>query len=452
MAKKNNQELIDELTENMNQAIQNYKIDPKQEIELLRYLNQFRKYSVRNTTLIQSQYSGAYGVASFKQHKENGYHVNKGEKALRIFAPKMETAIYDNNNKFVALLKQATDEQKAKLASNEYHKEQKIKGYLAVPVFDITQTDCPPEDYPKLYPNRPENFEYNGTEEQLEHFYKAIEAYASDKQGVPILKDKTGSAAKGYYVPEKHVIVLRDDLTKTEEIRVLLHELAHSEMHRYKEVHSIKDTRIMEYQAEMTAFVVSSAFELDTEDYSKNYLASWTKREVDDKEYMQSVEEVKKVSNKLIDKIVHRYNQLEHGENLVEERVAVRTGLLTDKDNGNHYIEEKDQMLKATKINIKEGERFNINYLKLASETGKTYTVELETAKTTTNDLKKWQAGMTGKEWLETDLRTEIIKKQPDLINTFVIRGVNDKTDQELDLQDISKTIQERSQQTQLTR
>lgn len=52
---------------------------------------------------------------------------------------------------------------KSQLFFDQYRLRMNKKGekrntYVMVPFFDITQTDCPPEGYPKLYPNKPENF------------------------------------------------------------------------------------------------------------------------------------------------------------------------------------------------------------------------------------------------------------------------------------------------------
>src|SRR5699024_11227303 len=104
---------------------------------------------------------------------------------------------------------------------------------------------------------------------------------------------------------------------------------------------------VLEYQAEMTAYIVSSKFELDTEDYSTHYLASWTKREVDDDVYLKSLEEVKKVSSKFIDKIVENYNELE--QTLSIKNLANKSAIVPENDN---FSEIYTQNLKANSISI----------------------------------------------------------------------------------------------------
>uniref|UniRef100_UPI003450DFA3 DUF6782 family putative metallopeptidase n=1 Tax=Carnobacterium sp. TaxID=48221 RepID=UPI003450DFA3 len=100
--------------------------------------------------------------------------------------------------------------------------------------------------------------------------------YAGE-QGLHIKVGKTDSAAKGYYVPSTNEIVLRDTLNAKEKAKVLLHEMAHAEMHHSSKITTkSKDMRtidVLEYQAEITAFIVSNTFGLDSENYSKSYLA-----------------------------------------------------------------------------------------------------------------------------------------------------------------------------------
>ena len=419
---------IDELTNKMNEAIKGYQKSPEEELKLLNYLKQFRKYSVRNAALIQTQYNGAVGVGSYKQFQEKGYQVQKGEKAIRILAPRFQDVFRDKNNveKFVT---KANTEEKKQIDNGKIKVKNKLVGYINVSVFDITQTDCPEEDYPKLYPNRPENFKFAGKEEEFKSFNRAVHDYAKEKN-IPVKHGKTHSAAKGYYVPSDHYILLRDDLSKTEETKVLLHELAHAQMHneqRMKEKSmSIADTSILEYQAEMTAYVVSSTFELDTEDYSKKYLASWTKKDVENEEYLQSLEEVKDVSGKMIESITGRYNSLqqEQEQNLKEDNklltdreIANRLKFFTDKYGKNHYDELKDTQLKCTKISSKNQSdgKYQIHTVRLETEDNQIFTQRVHTPKIDTTEIKKWEKGMTGKEWLDRNFLRDVLIEHPDL-------------------------------------
>lgn len=300
----------------MNERIKSYQNNPADELEMLNYMKKFYDYSMRNTLLIESQYRGAYGVASYKQHQENGYQVQKGQKSIRIFAPKIEDVFIDENNT-KRPVKYATKEQKKKIKKKQLKvMKGDLRGYLPVPVFDITQTDCPIEDYPKLYPNRPENFQFNGTDQEFYHFYQAIKDYAKEKN-IPVKYEiMSDGAQKGYYVPSTNEIAIRGTLTEQEQAKVLLHELAHAEMHNQSKMKDkeigLHARSVKEYQAEMAAYIISSSFSLDTEDYSTKYLKNWTSKETIEADiYLKSIDEVKTTTKNMIEQVVIRYNELE---------------------------------------------------------------------------------------------------------------------------------------------
>lgn len=428
MAKKSQQERIEELTEQMNNNIMAYKNDPEEEIKLLKYLRKFRQYSVRNTSLIQGQYEGAMGVASYKQHQEKGYQVQKGEKAIRILAPRLQEVFRDENNK-QKFVSRATKAEKLKIRNKEIQTKKVLVGYVSVPVFDIRQTDCPEADYPKLYPNKPENFEFNGSQNDFSSFKKAVYEFA-DETGVSVGRGKLDSVAKGYYVPSTNEIMLRDDLSEQEEAKVLLHELAHAKMHNLDNM-KLKDqehlsTDVIEYQAEMTAYIVSSTFELDSEDYSQRYLANWTKKDIENETYIKSLEEVKDVSNSMIEEISEKYNVIkqqqeqettkeknEIKQELSDEEVAEKIGFFRDKKNNNHFPEMKTKIFKATKIATESKDKYESHIIRLESKDEDVFTERIITPKTTKNDLEKWQKGMTGNEWLDENLKSELPRKKP---------------------------------------
>lgn len=452
------QELIDDLTNRMNNNIKNYKTNPEDEKELLDFFAKFPDYSARNNTLLQTQYKNAQGVKSYKEFQEEGYQVQKGEKALRILAPKIQKTFLDENNE-EKFLNQANKKEKKQIKNKELKVSERVVGFVAVPVFDITQTDCPPEDYPKLFPNRPEKFKYKGTKSELNSLEKAIHNYAKENN-IAIQYGKTDSAAKGYYRPSQHSIMIKDTLPKTEQVKVLLHEIGHAEMHNnnaMKEKGEVK-TSIKEYQAEMTAYVTSKMFDLDTENSSTNYMANWTKRDVDDKEYMTSLNEVKKVSNNLANKVMDKYNSIENSKGrepilsdeklqnqkeLTDNHIAMKSKIFKNNE-FSYYEKEKDQTLKATHINVERRNGYTHNIITLKSDSERSYTAGIDTTETTTKDLKQWKKGMTGKEWLNTDIKTDIIKDNKENISKITIQDY-DENKSDIELENIDKVIDERT-------
>lgn len=56
MAYNDKKKQIDDLTDQLNKSITEYKKSPQEHVKLLNYLTQFKNYSVRNTMLIAGQY------------------------------------------------------------------------------------------------------------------------------------------------------------------------------------------------------------------------------------------------------------------------------------------------------------------------------------------------------------------------------------------------------------
>src|SRR5690625_6452208 len=83
-------------------------------------------------------------------------------------------------------------------------------------------------------------------------------------------------------------------------VKTLLHELAHAKLHSSAENRMNLSSEEKEFQAEMTAYAVASYFDIDTSDYSLGYLSNWTQgKELQDK--AQVVEEVRAASAELIE-------------------------------------------------------------------------------------------------------------------------------------------------------
>ncbi|MCA9766707.1 MAG: hypothetical protein KC455_09860, partial [Carnobacterium sp.] len=324
---------------------------------------------------------------------------------------------------------------KADIKSGKIKAENRLLNYLKVPVFDITQTDCPSEDYPRLYPNKPENFTFKGTGEDFHTFNRAINQYVKE-QGLTVTTGKMESAAKGYFVPSTNNIVLRDSLNSREMAKVLLHEMAHAEMHNATKISTkdkdLRTVNVLEYQAEMTAYVVSNNFGLDTEDYSKNYLASWTKRDVDHSVYIKSLQEVKDVSLNMIEKVVGNYNEIKlnivadqqsKNEDMnqyktleTEDKIAMKLNFLSDGKGKNHFLDLKDEPLKCTGIEKTKGAKSFADYnIKLEDKDGNSFNYHIRSEKNKKEINKEWSKEMTGKEWLDQDIKTEVLKRKPNL-------------------------------------
>ena len=147
-----------------------------------------------------------------------------------------------------------------------------------------------------------------GTVENDKEFMKAFEKLA-EKVGVQLLdKPPAGvelGTAKGAFFPDLNVIALNPRNTMADNVPVMIHELAHAELHnrdRQKERGRNLSTNEKEFQAEMVAYVVATHYGIKMENFSLPYLANWTKdAKLKDKE--QLLNEVRQTSSEFIEVI-----------------------------------------------------------------------------------------------------------------------------------------------------
>lgn len=258
---KNGKELLDVMTEqarNWKPTFQEYK-------EMLDFRAKFYRYSMRNVSLIYLQNPNASYVGSFKHFKDLGYNINKGEHGMLIFAPRT-LAMAEVNPGDWRSMKELTDEQRAALKNGSLTIKDKtyfVKGY----VFDISQTDCPQEDLPKLLRGMSAKVE-------AEDYYTALKNITED-YGIGFSEENLKSVAlKGYFAPSEERIVINERLSVTDKATVLTHELSHALLHANSTELSVSQ---IEFEAESTAYIALKQSGFDMSDYSFRYIQSYLK-------------------------------------------------------------------------------------------------------------------------------------------------------------------------------
>jgi antirestriction protein ArdC len=201
-------------------------------------MSRFRRYSWGNVLLIAFQRPNASYVAGFNRWKELGRHVKKGEKGITILAP-------------ITVSKQKEND-----TAEEQHV---LVGVKPVQVFALDQTEGQP---------LPEFTKMSG--DPKDHADR-LRRYVAELD-IPLEYSADIAPAKGISTREK--IVLLPDLPLAEEFSTLVHELAHSLLHR-DERRSETTRTIRETEAEAVAFVVSSAIGLDVSTSSSDYILIW---------------------------------------------------------------------------------------------------------------------------------------------------------------------------------
>ena len=242
-----------------------YRENPELIADLLKFRSQFYQYSYNNTVLIRSQNQGAMFTASFAKYKEMGYQVKKGEKGLKIFVPVTVTYLYDPVSQKWTQLKYATEEQKAKAKSGELETKKTTKFKIGS-VFDISQTNCPKEDYPKIL-----HMGYQS--EHHAEIYHSIKHYCENELGCPVkMEDIRSIDLRGYFNPSRNEITLNEKLEDTERLSTLVHEMGHAILHANIELRKIP-TAQKEFEADALAIMFENYFGIDITNLRVKHLA-----------------------------------------------------------------------------------------------------------------------------------------------------------------------------------
>ena len=336
------QEEIAALTTSSLEHVKEYTNSPEQRLKLFDFMGNFYQYSLRNQLLIQSQFPGARGVGSFGFFKKMGFSVKKGEKGIRILQPNPQTYFKTKAGE-TKRLNDATPEEKKALDRKEL-KQHTVTYYKLTSVFDISQTTAGPEDYPKLFPNRPFSFEIKDPQllKELDLGLRQV----ADKLNVPI-NDRENSlfhiqelgSAKGAFISDNQgqkEIFLSHRLSDEERIPTLIHELAHAALHDPKNLpdrgywttENVKSdgASIKELQSEMVSYVVTKHYGIDTSEEAIHYMASWTKHlstleEKEEPAQLLILEDIQRTAKQFIETIEASLSQNLSRENLAAKKV-----------------------------------------------------------------------------------------------------------------------------------
>ena len=345
-----------ELSEVAFQKVREYTETPERLEEYLNFMSKFPELSPRNVALIQEQWPGANAVATYNQWQSmgevlgitsdqvfetrntytnkktgrtrevvhNNLSVKTGEKShITLFRPMMVEMIpvLDENGNQVKngkgnpkykRLSEATPEEKAlkkegKLKSRFFQERDSNTGlakFATYKVFELSQTTLKPEFYPKAMPNR--HYDFNMDHVRTKEVLEGLSDYANSI-GVTIYQDdaKELKSAKGAFYPDEQKILLNPDNTHGEVVATTIHELAHASLHNPKFANSYKedvskDRR--ELEAEMTSYLVSKHFGLDTSEKAIRYMALWTDNltSLDDQQLAQSMKRIHGTVSKIV--------------------------------------------------------------------------------------------------------------------------------------------------------
>jgi hypothetical protein len=258
---------LDEMKQTLQGVLDSFQEDPEKIAEMLAFKSRFWNYSLNNSILIQSQNPFATFVASIHDWNIKGYRVKKGQHGIKVLFPIRTELIplgeVDGKQRYRRVA-DATPEQKQKVKNGEL-KTVTYTRFGVGTVFDIAQTDCPPQDYPKL-------FSMGYSSDQHKALYDSIKQYAEQK-GIPVREEDLKSISlRGAFYPEENVIRISDKLGDTERLSTLTHELGHALMHNSKEAFDLPEP-VRELEADAVSIMLQQYFGISLTDSRKRHFS-----------------------------------------------------------------------------------------------------------------------------------------------------------------------------------
>ena len=313
------QEITDKLEEGLKELFESEKYKT-----YLSTMSKFHNYSFNNTLLIAMQKPEATLVAGYKAWQKNfERHVNKGEKAIRILAP-APYKIKEERDKLDPVTGEMMFDENGMPQKEQV--EVTIPVFRAVSVFNVSQTDGKPIQ-------ELEAQELLSTVEGYEDFVQALMNVAP----VPIGFEDIPGDSKGYFHTEEKRIAVQENMSESQTLKTMVHEVAHSMLHN-KEINRddlmeapAKDRNTKEVEAENVAYTVCKHFGIDTSDYSFGYIAGWSSGK-DMKELKSSLDTIRKTASELITGIEGALRELQLNHEMEQEQSKECILLIQNED------------------------------------------------------------------------------------------------------------------------
>ena len=302
------------LSKHMKDGIKEY-LNSDQYAIFLKTMGKLHNYSPKNIQLLLSQNKNISMIAGFNTWKKDFQRtVNKGEKSLKIWMP--------------FTVKQKDENGKIKL--DDEGKPITFTGFKLGSVFDVSQTSG--KDIPKAIN------ELSETNDDYQDLYRSLRATLHESK--IDIEWKNLSEANGYYSPNENKIVVKSGLSSPHTIKTILHEMAHSRLHKEGSFDKFSEAyKLQELQAESIAYVVSNHFGIDTGSYSFGYLASWSDDKKDLSDFESQLSIIQSEAKKIIETVDAKLELIkEKGtiENTFENKFSSFKQEKSDKEVGNN--------------------------------------------------------------------------------------------------------------------
>lgn len=320
---------FNQLTSEIKDIAKTYQSDPDLLTDYLAFKAQFYQYSPTNTMLIYQQNPNATFVASFTKWKQLGYNIKRGQHHIKISRP-IEISKFPRevNGKTVWTdIKYASPEEKAKIVDGLLE-VQKTTKFIPHQVFDISQTDCPVEDYPKFY-----NMGHPDMEQQ--QLYECVKQYAKESGFTVTEEDLSSISLHGYYNPQDDSIHINSLLEDSGRLETMCHELAHGVLHKT----STQPTEIKELEAESFSAMLKRKMGFPVSEESKRYIKQYAIK-------CNSLANAKFDMSKTLDRLSKTFNHVTKG---IEETIS-NMGFKPEREIAQNLSQAKNNAVNVSKI------------------------------------------------------------------------------------------------------
>lgn len=316
--------------------------------QFLNTMAKFPRYSVNNNLLIMMQKPEAQLCQSFSGWKQMGRNVKKGEKGIKIIAPSpymVEREMQKIDNKGNPIM--GADGNPVMET-----KSVQMNGFKVVHTFDVSQTEG--KELPTVGVD-----ELQGEVKDYEKLFEVIK----ETSPVPIEVEAIKDGSKGYYSRVENKIVLNEGMSEVQNVKTLIHEIAHAKLHSESRPKDEKTRNSKEVEAESVAYTVCQHYGIDTSDYSFSYVVGWSgSKEVP--ELKASLDTIRSTAADMITAIDEKYQEMTVDKN--QEKQMEEKQPLTQE-----VAKEEKPKKESIKSKLKEGkEKVAKTPVKKAKEKG----------------------------------------------------------------------------------
>ncbi len=291
-SKRISKKKIDELTKEIDSEFVKFIKDGKYK-EVLMSLGNLNRYSLNNQLYILMQNYAARTVYGIRKWNKLNRHINKGEKAIKVFSP---------------IIKKVENEDEDGVIETKYE----ISGYKLSFVFDITQTNGKDLDVFKFDVNKVVIYK----DRIINTLTNIINSYGFSVRYSNIVE--LGESCYGLCNHKTNTILIRDDLSDLQEISTLVHECGHALAHSKPREDFLGLTKeekreIKEVEAESIACIVCSYLDLETKNYNFSYISAWSNGDIS--KFRKNLQQVSFYANILINGLEKEFNSYSEEEN-----------------------------------------------------------------------------------------------------------------------------------------